>query len=341
MDVLMAGNTGFEIVSRVYHNNRDGTFTDVGARLIPTWLGAAAWGDYNNDGFLDILLTGSTIESLPPESAVARVYRNEQGTGVFTDSGFHLPGVFLSAVAWADFDNDGDQDLLVIGLSKIFRNEGDGVLVDSGVVLRPVDSAATDVGDWDNDGWVDILVSGVTGDSVVADLYRNAGDWTFSTLAIPNLAGAHSGSVGWADYDRDGDLDALVTGTPSFFAEPLTRLYRNETASANTVPASPTGLSAIVTGNDVECRWFAATDLETGSAGLGGDVIGGLAAESERTPVSDLVEEAPGSRQQARVVDHLRSGHERARLGNVGVGVEAGEGRPALTRKLCSRRSTS
>src|SRR5262245_11715005 len=76
-----------------------GGFVDIGAALMPVSLSSVAWGDYDNDGDLDILLTGQTSTG-----RVAKVYRNDGGT--FTDIGAPLIGVYFSSVAWGDHDND-------------------------------------------------------------------------------------------------------------------------------------------------------------------------------------------------------------------------------------------
>ena len=78
-----------------------------------------AWGDYDNDGDLDILLAGYT------ESAyVSKVYRNDGG-GAFTDIGAALTGVRDCSVAWGDYDNDGDLDILLAGIHGVWpRLEG-------------------------------------------------------------------------------------------------------------------------------------------------------------------------------------------------------------------------
>ncbi len=79
-----------------------------------------AWGDYDNDGDLDILLTG-----LGP--SISRIYRNDGGT--FTDIEAGLPGVNFSSVAWGDYDNDDDLDILLTGqsgsedITRIYRND--------------------------------------------------------------------------------------------------------------------------------------------------------------------------------------------------------------------------
>ncbi len=94
-------------------------------RVCPALSGSSvAWGDYDNDGDLDILLTGNGAGAI-----ISRVYRNDDGT--FTDIEAGLPGVASSSVAWGDYDNDGDLDILLtgVGISRIYRND-DGTFTD-------------------------------------------------------------------------------------------------------------------------------------------------------------------------------------------------------------------
>ena len=82
-------------------------------------------------------------------------------------------------------------------------------------------------GDYNNDGNIDIAVSGWTISEQATILYHNNGDNTFSNSGI-SLTGVYNGSAAWGDYDNDGDLDLLVTGTTGFTLDALTKLYRND-----------------------------------------------------------------------------------------------------------------
>ena len=173
-----------------------------------------AWGDYDNDGDLDILLTGYS-----GDGPVAKVYRNNGGG--FVDSGpvdDALPGVSSSSVAWGDYDNDGDLDILLTGstgggsVAKVYRNTG-GAFVDIGAGLAGVNSNSVAWGDYDNDGDLDILLTGSFG-GPVARVYRNTGG-AFVDIGA-GLTGVQSGRVAWGDYDNDGDLDiCLLYTSPS------------------------------------------------------------------------------------------------------------------------------
>jgi hypothetical protein len=182
---LFAVNSS-DLFNRLYHNNRDGTFTRVLTNAIATdqWVGseqgnAATWGDYDNDGLPDLFIAAGS-------GAQNRLYHNEGG-GMFTKitSGpmlAHAPGVESWGCAWGDYDNDGYVDLFVAsynGSNQLFHNNGDGTFAQ---VLSG--SPTTDGGagiwylapswvDYDNDGFLDLFVAGASGKNL---LYHNNGN---------------------------------------------------------------------------------------------------------------------------------------------------------------------
>ena len=175
--------------NRLYHNNRDGTFTRVltNAIAVDQWVGggqgnAAAWGDYDNDGLLDLFIAAGS-------GAQNRLYHNDGG-GVFTKitSGpmlAHAPGLESWGCAWGDYDNDGYLDLFVTsynGSNQLFHNNGNGTFTQ---ILSG--SAVNDGGvgiyyfapswvDYDNDGFLDLFVAGGSGGSRKNLLYHNNGN---------------------------------------------------------------------------------------------------------------------------------------------------------------------
>jgi hypothetical protein len=228
-DPLVAGFTGTGRLTAVYRNNRDGTFTDIGAGLIGVSNGAVAWGDYNNDGRLDIALSGNTGSGL-----VTRLYRNDTVTDTiaFTLIATTLVGVDFGAVVWGDYDNDGRSDLCVTGesaagaVSKLYHNLGGGNFVDSGLSFVGVSHSSAAWSDYNSDGYLDLLVSGQTASGTsVTQLYQNHGGLSFSVVTT-GLPALHDGSAAWGDYDNDGDPDLLLAGFEVF--TPTAKIYRND-----------------------------------------------------------------------------------------------------------------
>jgi len=102
LDILISGFTSVGAIAGIWRNNGDGTFHDIVAGLPDMHDCSVAWGDFDNDGDLDIVLTGDT-----GSGNISRIYRNDGG-GSFTDASAGLIGVAHGAVACGDFDNDGD-----------------------------------------------------------------------------------------------------------------------------------------------------------------------------------------------------------------------------------------
>jgi len=230
--------------SRLYRNVGGERFEDVTDRAGVGLAGygmSAAWGDYNNDGRLDLYVTAFGPNVL---------YEN-QGDGTFRDV-TDLCGVqdarFSAGCAWGDYDRDGHIDLYVcnyvdfsfreseLGVvgrqyateqpytlnpasypaqpNALFRNLGDGrfeeVAVSAGVSDPAGRSLAVSWADLDNDGWVDLYVANDVSDNA---LFRNRGDGGFEDLGAGAMAADYRGAMGLAvgDFDDDLDQDIFIT----------------------------------------------------------------------------------------------------------------------------------
>jgi len=173
-----------------------------------------AWGDYDNDGFVDLAVANS---GTPNQSEF--LYRNDGVGGMIRVSAPPLTssGGRSQSCSWADYDNDGDLDLFVansFGQSNfLFRNEGGGAF--TRVTAGPL---VTETGDWiggawadyDNDGNLDLHVA--NGAFKNDALYQNNGDGTFTAVVDDPVvtSGGNSHGAAWGDFDNDGYLDLFV-----------------------------------------------------------------------------------------------------------------------------------
>jgi hypothetical protein len=251
------GHKGQTSTLRLYHNNHDGTFTDVthkaGLDVEMYGMGVAV-GDYNNDGFPDILITCVGQN---------RLFKNS-GKGTFADvtnsSGLGHRQALSTSALWFDFDRDGRLDLFVCNYVKwspehdvfcsldgkhksyctpeayrgetcwLFRNRGDGTFEDVTATSGIFDSSSKSLGvamlDYDQDGWPDLLVAN---DTQPNKLYRNAHNGTFKDVAVEaGIAFSADGKaragmgVDTADFDNSGAAGVAITN----FDNEMIGLYR-------------------------------------------------------------------------------------------------------------------
>ena len=234
LDLLLSGDAtssaGLPRVTQLYRYDFGGRFTPISTSLPGVRNGAAAWGDYDNDGDLDLLLTGSPSAGVN----IAEIYQNTNESFAAANAG--LTGVAGgSAAAWGDYDADGDLDLVLAGeaspnnpVTKIYQNHN-GSFSAISASLTGVAASAVAWGDYDNDGDLDLLLAGRTSSGGrVTQIYQNSGG-NFSNLNATALTGVESGSVAWGDYDNDGDLDILLTGDAS--AGAVAKIFRNNAGS--------------------------------------------------------------------------------------------------------------
>ncbi|GMU65963.1 MAG: hypothetical protein AMXMBFR36_22370 [Acidobacteriota bacterium] len=217
---------------RRFRNDGDGVF--VGEEILGTLSvehGEAQWGDADDDGDLDILVAGNIRETDGTYDTVLRLYRNDAETFVPVEllDCVGCEGWFdLSAATWADYDSDGDIDILLAGTynsgsqiegrAKIYDNDG-GIFVDSG-----------------------------------------------NQLPAPRAMGFSGGSFTWLDIDGEGDLDYFIAG--SYFVpggnglvETQIHLYLNDAPGQNASPTAPSALgSEVQPDGSVTLAWTPATD---------------------------------------------------------------------------------
>jgi hypothetical protein len=260
---LEDSKTGKGPSSKLYHNNHDGTFTDVTEKAGLAhrgWCFGAAVGDYDNDGWDDLFITCL---------AGSYLYKNN-GNGTFRDvtvqAGVGNPGRWGTSAAFGDYDRDGFLDLYVTnyvdldlnslpkfgsgpfcqyrgfsvscgprGLSgsrdRLYHNNGDGTFTDVTETMNIDPGSYYGLGiiwcDYDNDGWPDIFVAN---DSTPNLLYHNNQGKSFTEVGLPagvafdNEGREQAGmGVDFGDYDNDGWPDLVKTN----FSDDANNLYHN------------------------------------------------------------------------------------------------------------------
>jgi hypothetical protein len=254
--------------TRLYRNDANGVFTSVFHPFPDCYLGAASWGDYDNDGHLDLVLAGATTGG----GLACAVWHND-GHGGFTNIAAPIPAMDLGFSSWGDYDNDGDLDLLLGGntdagfVTAIYRNDlGTFTNINAGLV--PVLWASAAWGDYDNDGDLDAIVIGYdpVAQTSRSILYRNngGGSFTDSGATFHNL---YLGTVSWLDYDNDGRLDLVMAGNETGTGDVL-RLAHSTVSTVNTAPLAPTNLAVSLGETNVDFFWSAASDAQTPATAL-------------------------------------------------------------------------
>jgi len=205
-------------------------FTDIQAPLPGLNVPDLAWGDPNADGLLDLALTG--LEWFIADTTEIFVAApNDQFTQF---QGVAAPGLYFGAVSWADYDADGDDDLLIVGddgqqLRAVLYRNANGVLLSVITDIRPAVGASIDWADVDGDADLDLLVTGDIAPSEPSEprsiIYRNDEGVFVETFA--EIAGVLFGEGAFADFDADGDPDLAVAGE-DIFGQGIARVYRND-----------------------------------------------------------------------------------------------------------------
>ena len=252
LDIVVSGYTNFNSSgiprTRLCRNLGNGTFAVSSAGL--TGYGPLFVGDFDNDGYLDILIGGQLWRNL--------------GNGTFTNVTSGLPG---NATAIGDFDNRGYLDVLVGNV--VWRNLGNGTFTNVGAGII---GTGVSVGDYDNDGNLDILSNYITNNTAFVQVWRNLGNGNFlNSFTISNAPGL--GSMLWGDFNNDGQLDFFVTGQQAQDqnGDPIcvAQIWQNTLTGSNSPPTAPTNLTShLIGGSGVRLNWGAATDDHTPASGL-------------------------------------------------------------------------
>ena len=196
----------------IYRNLGDDSFKKTNLDLPGVFKASHDWEDFDADGDLDLLLTGSD-GTFP----ATYVLENLDDSDAFSEVDIPFVDVFDGTGDWVDIDGDGDFDVMITGhafegvVAKMYLNAGGGVYYEVPSPVPGVRIGSTSWGDFDEDGDLDLAVAGWDGLERLTKVFGNIGSGTF-TEVYTTMTGVSAGSVDWADADGDGDLDLLVAG---------------------------------------------------------------------------------------------------------------------------------
>ncbi|MFC2049033.1 FG-GAP-like repeat-containing protein, partial [Elusimicrobiota bacterium] len=192
-----------------------GTYIDISADVGIGDSYNLAFGDYNNDGYLDLAVGNYNQTNY--------IYQNN-GNGTFTDISASIGAGNTISIAWGDYDNDGDLDLAVGNSNEtnyIYRNDGGGTFNNISASIGTGNTYSVAWGDYDNDGDLDLAVGNSTNETNY--IFRNDGSGIFTDISA-SIGVGNTESIVWGDYDNDGDLDLAVGN----HQDQTNYIYRNE-----------------------------------------------------------------------------------------------------------------
>lgn len=207
IDVLLIGST-----TKLYRNQKGKGFRD--------WLdftetgNYAALGDFNNDGLIDIAFAGAKTHNY------IDFFENKGNYSFKHRKELQVEGGTGGNMDWGDYNNDGYPDLVVCGRigtseeSRIYKNILGRSFVQLNISLDPAKESASRWADFNNDGMLDLFIVGRHRNAVLQFyVYRNRGNDRFARES--NMTGLTVSQSALGDFDKDGDIDIIITGSPT------------------------------------------------------------------------------------------------------------------------------
>lgn len=224
---IFAGIIFLLLIITVPTSGRGQSFTAVDPGFHKCTDPAAAFADLDNDGDLDVFISGIDESGSP----AYHMYRNEGG-GAFIEVYPSIIGLSSAACAFADMDNDGDADLALMGndgntnVCRIYRNDGGFTFTDINAGLIGLAGGNLAWADFNNDAYPDLLISGTNNAGFpVTLLYKNIEGSSFIDEGT-TFSGLSDGSLAWSDLNNDGDMDFGICGIDSL-GQAVTTIYLN------------------------------------------------------------------------------------------------------------------
>jgi len=249
-DLFVTSNeTGTNVL---YGNDGSMNFTNItveaGLLIWDHQTYGGSWGDFNNDGWLDLFICSRT--AITPLPLLPNILYKNNGNGTFSDvsvaAGISPNHHRSFCSAFFDYNNDGWQDLIIANdrndtENQLYRNNGDDTFTEVGAaagVNFVMNAMSTTIGDYNKDGWLDVYMTNTSQGNV---LIKNNGDGTFTDVAAST--GTLMESVAWGsvflDGENDGDQDLYVSSSfPNNSQHLSSAFYENDGSGNFTIPVN-------------------------------------------------------------------------------------------------------
>lgn len=245
-DVMISGKSDSTYANTVlYLNNGNGNWSMSDNTTFATLDDAAiSFADVDNDGDQDVMLAGYGKFPTSSFKRLAALYKFDSDEGIYKMADdITFTGVTNAVIRFADVDNDGDQDVLIMGSSnsntystKLYVNDGSGTFTLTGVTFTNMSSGDAAFADVNGDGYVDLFLTGYNAGQK-AELYLNDGSGGFSLHDDQTFEKVYNSSVDFADVDGDNDMDLFVSGDGVGSYNTVGSLYINDGTGSFTLQA--------------------------------------------------------------------------------------------------------
>ncbi len=278
IDLITCGTSDSAAYSTSLYTNNGDSFSKSVINFMGVTECSVNAVNLDNDNFTDIIVSGRYGNA--DDEFTTKVYMNNQAAS-FTNTQ-NLTGVKFGHITSGDIDNNGYMDIVLIGCSsgtsspanctdkiaKVYQNNANNLTYSPAWSqnLTAVWKGSLTLGDYNNDGLLDLLLAGTTRgtwtDSITKLYYSNG--TTFIEDTFNTFDGSWAGSLAFADYNNDNNLDIFYTGfNESQSAN--TRIYRSDANELknNTLPAPPTAVNISYNNSRMKINWTAGSDAES------------------------------------------------------------------------------
>jgi hypothetical protein len=263
-DVLLTGHDGTKRNTLLYRND-NGNLVETGMHFTDVDNGCAKFGDYDNDGWPDIAITGNrteisvtypggilSVDARP--AATLDIFKNQQGNNFVKQISYEKWVTYVfSTLGWGDYDNDGDLDILILGVPGMQWAVGGTGGGTPSVIYRSAPRIMRNDGQ-DNFISIDAYLPADFSDIITIEGYQLAEEEQFKPTWVPrNWQGK---DISFTDYNNDGKLDVIREG----HYEQANKMYKNCNLYYNLAPSIPEHLLTKTGCNKVKFSWKESSD---------------------------------------------------------------------------------